>query len=429
MTKNRKRDLLFLIENEVQFESLRPLLVCIKKNKLASFDILVPSGGSSETVNLKDIYEGGAKIAKDNNFEIIRCTDGIIAPELVKNTKYQVLLAAYMYDWYYQNLDIKYRIMFPYASYYFNKPNWTIKQFIGQDYLADALLSHAVGTKPVTDIFTRTYIVPSLKLMDYKPKKKVSKKPVLFFAPSYNEIDFAKKFLSEIANIRKKYTVIMRGHHRVVHSDNGHISAQLYDQADEVYDMSKFSITDALGAADVVLSDNSAVIFDAIYCGVPVALFCEDPDSLSYRDIHTAQAKLVSSGDILWTNTPDKIIETIDATLDKSMLARQEVMRQKFFPIERQEPVQQWLDVLNIYIHDKLPEEYYFAKKYWIERFGKQAVELHMARHKLGEVNNLINQLNTNIELEKNPGVKIATKRLYEAWLRKFRKAKDDARQ
>ena len=52
-----------------------------------------------------------------------------------------------------------------------------------------------------------------------------------------------------------------------------------------------------------------------------------------------------------------------------------------------------------------------------------------MARHKLGEVNNLINQLNTNIELEKNPGVKIAAKRLYEAWLRKFRKAKDDARQ
>lgn len=69
MAKNRKRDLLFFIENEVQFESLRPLLVCIKKNKLASFDILVPNGGFSETVNLKDIYEGGAKIAKDNNFE------------------------------------------------------------------------------------------------------------------------------------------------------------------------------------------------------------------------------------------------------------------------------------------------------------------------------------------------------------------------
>ena len=68
MANNRKRDLLFFIENEVQFESLRPLLVYIKKNKLASFDILIPSGGSSEAVNLKDIYEGGAKIAKDNNF-------------------------------------------------------------------------------------------------------------------------------------------------------------------------------------------------------------------------------------------------------------------------------------------------------------------------------------------------------------------------
>ena len=45
MTKNRKRDLLFLIENEVQFESLRPLLVCIKKNKLSSFDNRLPSGG------------------------------------------------------------------------------------------------------------------------------------------------------------------------------------------------------------------------------------------------------------------------------------------------------------------------------------------------------------------------------------------------
>ena len=56
MANNRKRDLLFFIENEVQFESLRPLLVYIKKNKLVSFDILIPSGGSSEAVNLKVLF-------------------------------------------------------------------------------------------------------------------------------------------------------------------------------------------------------------------------------------------------------------------------------------------------------------------------------------------------------------------------------------
>ena len=275
MANNRKRDILFFVENEVQFESLRPLLLYIKKNTSIRFDILVPSGGSSKEVDLKAIYDAGAAMIKSDSFDVIRCTDGIIAPKQVKDTKYQLLLSAYMYDWHYQNLDIKYRIMFPYASYYFNKPNWTIKQFIDQDYLADALLSHATGTQSVTDIFTKTHIVPSLKLMDYKPKTKTPKKPVVFFAPSYNEIDFANKFLSVIDDVKNKYTVIMRGHHRAVNSkDNKNLSKQLYDQVDKVYDMDKFSIVDALEGADIVISDNSAVIFDAIYCGVPVALFC-----------------------------------------------------------------------------------------------------------------------------------------------------------
>ena len=423
MTKTRRRDVLFFVENEVQFESLFPLLADIKDNKLMSFDILVPSGGLSGSLSLKDIYDGGAAIIQRHGFDVIRCVDGIIAPELVKNTKYQVLLSAYMYDWHYQNLDVKYRIMFPYASYYFNKPNWTIKQFIEQDYLADALISHAVGTKPVTDIFTKTYVVPSLKLMNYKPKKKSSKKPVLFFAPSYNEVDFIKKFLDEIDNIKEKYKVIVRGHHRAVHSsdDNG-VLARLYERADKSYDMREFSIVDAFEVADVVVSDNSAVIFDAIYCNVPVALFCKNPDSSAYREIHTAQAKLVSSDDILWTDDASKLTKIIDATLDKTMLDRQSKVSQELFPIDNKNPVQQWVDVLNVYIGDELPAEYYFAKKYWIERFGKQAVDLHMTHSKLGDANRLINQLNARVELEANPGVKTATKRLGKAWMRKLRK-------
>lgn len=417
----RRKDILFHIENEVQFESIKPLLEYLRDYTKVSFDIVVPDDTSEGTKHNKKVHDGGARVANRYGFKVVRSLDAAVLPDVIVRTEYKILMSAYMYRWHYEHVQAKYRIMFPYASYYLNKPQWTIGKFIERDYTADALLSHAVGTQPVTDIFTKTYVVPSLKLMDYKKSTKKNKKPVLFFAPTYNEINFAAKILRNIDDIKKKYKVVMRGHHRVVHvDDNKDISARLYDQADEVYDMDQYSLTEALSYADVVISDNSAVIFDAIYCDIPVALFSEDLNSLGYKQIKTIQSKLVSSGDILWTDDPAGISNMIDKTLSKSMQAKQEKMRETLFPYRHDlDAVAKWMDVLQVYLDDDLPEEYVQSKRYYIQHRLAVEDQLTLTRQHIKHLDEQLLRKDQVIQQEENPGVAVATRRLVKAIVQK----------
>lgn len=426
--QKRKRDIFFHIETEAQFDSVKPLLVHLRDNTKINFDIVVPSASSEQTIVNEEVYEGGARALLKSGFSITRSVDGVVLPNDILDTKYKVLLSAYMYDSHYQNVNAKYRIMFPYASYYFNKPYWTVKQFINQDYLADALLSHAVGTKPVTDIFTKTYLVPSLKLMSFQKKSTQSKKPVLFFAPTYEEIDFAASFLNSIEEIKKKYTVIMRGHHRVSHvKNNKDISEKLYRNADKIYDVTEYSIVKPLEEADVVVSDNSAVIFDAIYCGVPVALFSQNPNSFHYMGINTSQSELVKNNDILWTSDPQQIHNVIDETLTAKMLKKQVKMHDRLFPEKPTDPVGQWMKVLSVYLGDDLPYEYSLAKQYWIENIQSQQENNQKMHAEIENLNLRLQHSDARLSNEQNPGVKTALKRFVKACLHKLRLTKRSA--
>ena len=429
MPKIRRRDILFHIENEVQFESLKPLIEHIRDNTNITFDIVVPDDTSANTAINKKVHDGGAKLIKAQGFAITRSIDGAEMPDKIVNTEYKVLLSAYMYRWHYDHIKARYRIMFPYASYYFNKPQWTISSFIERDFMADALLSHAIGTQEACNIFTKTYIVPSLKLMDYKKKRNKNSKPTLLFAPTYNEIDFAENFIDCVNILKSTYKIAMRGHHRVVNLDsNKDISQRLYEQADIIYDMSEHSLSDTLGEVDIVLSDNSATIFDAIYCSVPVVLFSDDTNSLKYRDIDTIQSKLVSSGDVLWTNNPREIKKITDKTLSEEYQKKQEKVREKLFPGGfNVNPVEHWMSVLNRYLNDAVSEEYRLAKRYDVEYRLSIADGLLGANNRIAELdaqvlsqNTVLNQKNQIIQNEISPGIKTSLKRLMKAVYRKI---------
>lgn len=418
--QTRNTDILFHIETAAQFESIEPLLTHIRDNAKLTFDVLVPTAEAGVPGSNREIYESAAGLIASHGFNVSRGIDEVVAPKEIQGTTYKLLLSAYIYEWHYKNLQAKYKIMFPYASYYFNKPNWTIEQFIQRDYMADALLSHASGTREVTDIFTKTFIVPSLKLMQYERKQTSGGKPVVFFAPTYNETSFALKFIEQINEIKKSYVVAMRAHHRTtkVKADED-ISEKIYTYADTIYDAQDTSLATALGEADVVVSDNSAVIFDAIYCGVPVTLFSEDSNSFRYRDINTEQSKLVRSGEILWTDNPKKLVENIGKTLETQMLEKQDRLRTSLFPQDGTNPVEQWMSVLSLYLEDKIPEDYLHAKKYWVEAMHGHSDMRDFNAAEIEKKQAEISSLQSSIHSEQNPGVITAARRLVKACLYK----------
>lgn len=430
MKKQRSKDILFFIENEVQFDSVKPLLMYLRDNTKISFDIVVPIDEDNKINSNIEIYNNGAIALENNGFSIFRGIDRIVVPEIIKNTSYKIQFSAYMYFWHYENLNVKYRIMFPYASYYFNKPNWTISQFIQQDYLADALISHAVGTKPVTDIFTKTYVLPPLKLTGYKKQIVKKDKPVILFAPTYNEIDFAIKILESIDDLKEKYTFIVRGHQKISQVDsNKEIIEKLYKKADKVYDIDEYSIAETFSNSDIVISDNSGVIFDAIYCKIPVVLFSRDNNSFKYKDINTKQHELVKNGVLFWTNNPRNLLNLIDKTLSDVVIKKQEEIRRLLFPIKKlKDPVKEWIDMINIYLNDEIPYEYFFVKKYWVQRISSRELNkrIESLNNQLINRDGQIKMLNNQIAFEKNPGIKILFKRIINSISLKYKIHKDD---
>lgn len=420
MPSKRKRDVLFHIENEVQFESLKPLLVHIRDKTRIAFDVVVPDAKSAENKVNKKMFDSAVSIIEKSGFKVLRSEDGYKLPKYITSTEYKLFLSAYMYRWHYQNINAKYRVMFPYAAYYFNKPKWTIDHFITDDYLADGLISHAIGTKPVTDIFVKTYIAPSLKLMDYKKKKRTSKKPTLFFAPTYNEIEFATNLLDTVDELKKKYKLIMRGHHRVDFlEDKKDISNQLYSKADKIYDMKKYSLIPPLQEADIVLTDNSAVMFDAMYCGVPVVLFSKDPNSFQYREINTVQSNFIKNKDVLWTDNSKELPKIVDKTLTATMKDKQIQLQKTLFPGSRAKPVEQWMDILNVYLNEELPEDYHLTKKYWNEKVLNQTIMCEDAGPVIKHLEHQLNEAKDRLYHEQNLGVKRSFKKLVKACIKR----------
>lgn len=350
------------IETEVQFDSIAPLLAHLRDKRKAPFDIVVPAdeGGVNE-----EIFDEAAKLIRKHGFSVNRQVT-----ETLKSSEYQILLSPYIYHWQYYEIKAKYFIQYTYGSYYFNKPNWNINRLLTEEYLADAVLSHAAGTQAAVDVVSKSYITPELRLSNFSRRiKDPSEKPTILFVPTYNDMDFATRLLEVIDELKEEYHILLRGHHRVVHVDeNKGKVAKLYDKADKVYDISEHTIKTPLEEADIVVSDNSSAFLEAISVGIPVALFSRDPNVFKYREINSVQYNLVQRGDILWTDDPQELPSIINKTLSKSMIEKQRKMSLGLFPDRFPDPIGRYMEVLDIYLNDKLPPEYRLVKKYWIER-------------------------------------------------------------
>ena len=386
-----KKDILFFIETEVQFYSLAPLLRHLHEKTKIAFDIIVPTDIDSENSN-KEIYDEAARLIKNDGYKVTRDFDD----ERIKKTEYKILISTYMYEDLYNKIKAKYRLQFAYSGHLFTKVNYILDRYINYDYVFDAVLLHPAYTQPIVDIFSKSYVVPNLKLTGFsKRKTSISKKPILLFAPTYNEMDFAVKFLKCIDEIKKDYYVIMHGHHRALHfGANKDYILQLYAKADKVYDIRNCSIKEPLEEADVLVSDNSSVLFDAIDVNIPVAIFSRNPNEFHYREINTIQYDLIQSGKILWTNDPRKLPEIIDKTLREDMVKKQGELKNKAFAGESVDPIEQWMEVVKIYLEDKLPYEYALTKKYWVERImglsdgiSSQQVQIHNLENQLVAAN------------------------------------------
>ena len=342
------------IQSEVQFFSLEPLLAELNK-KYSCVKIIIRDFEDNQQ-GYKEMASGVRKLIQGLGYRTNTTND-------IKNEKFDVCLAPYIDD----GVKAKCYLKFEYGTLNI-KPSLTYTPEVMERFHGFLCQS------TITSMLLRTYGItfPVDNLRFYNKKKQVQKnkkeKKKLLFAPTYNDQDEVLELKKMIEILKTKYFVIIKGHHGTDYlKENLEKKNILKELADEYYD-SSVSLSDLILDSDVCLFGNSSAIGEALYAGVPCAIFAKDLDCFKIGEMHTTQYQLVKNDIIPWINNAEEVLGIIKLAIsDKKYKKRQKKISSELFPEEYRTGVEGYLKAIEYFINDSVVGDYLILHDYAIE--------------------------------------------------------------
>lgn len=379
------------IQNFVQYYSVQALIDKLSENNI--IHIYVPTYKSNESYD--NMYNDVYSFLKDK-YTVYRTYD--------KKTRYKIVLEPDNMDPYFIfNYDYKIKYKYFVAS---SKPQLLYKPMVNLGF--DAILCHSTYEQELLSVYALTYLVGRLNYISFKKKTSTNKKTLLYL-PTYGVFNTTLDMIDELGKLKDKYNIIIKMHHGTSYLlEEDETRNKLYNAFDEVYD-SKTRIEEVLSKADVVLSDNSGAIFDALYNKIPVCIYSNNIEECSYNGIASLQYQLVQEKVIPYTNDVKKVSKIIEECLSSKIISLQNDKSDRLFPLKQSEYLKSNLEVINKFLNDDvnmdrikfhrvLAQKYatmYFESKITIEALNKRVEELSEENSKLkGEVKYLGEEVN-----------------------------------
>lgn len=332
------KNIAIVILNYTQYMSIKRGIEELKKRG-HNIDIYCPN--SNQTDGFKEMFDNTKKILSKCGYRVYRT---------IQNKKYKVLLEPYPS----MNINAEYKIRYRYGMIS-AKPNIVYNPY---NYLMyDAILSSGKYDSNFLSVFTKAYEVPSLKYYNFKKKNHNYDKKVLLYLPTYGECSSIDLIGDELSNLRKQYYVIVKIHHGTtfLKNEKDRIN-KLKNNVDEFYDCFK-DLQDLLSYVDIVLTDNSGAIFEALYTNTPVAVFCDDINKNKIGDFNTTQYELYKLGILPYTNNKNKIKEILQDALSLKMKRRQQLWSKENFCYSKTPDVD-FANLIEKYLNDNVDKIY-----------------------------------------------------------------------
>lgn len=386
-----------IIQNVLQYYSLRPFLRLVEEKNFWKNDIYI--------VDPQDTKTGFSEIMEELKSAVIK--DGFrIADEKNKAKKYKVCLSPYQ-----DMVDIQYDYL---ISYYYgslcSKPFTFGPEFKSKFH---GFLLHSNYDAEILSAYGKTYIVPRLPLCEIKPKKHSGKKRLLYL-PTYgkeSEIETVAKILPKI---KDEYEILIKSHHGTAHLKNevGR-KTDLEKIADYYYEPTK-STQELFEEADVVLSDNSGAIFDALYVKKPVCILSGNINN-DFIGISPLQKTLVEKGVIPYSNkaTATELRRILQESLSTKIIKIQAQESDCLFP-NKNTGAAEWVKVLKEYMNDNIDTDYIKLHDYLLTERATLEKELSAAKQEEERLSNIINDLTLQLNDYKNGKLYKMAKKIYE---------------
>ncbi len=142
-----------------------------------------------------------------------------------------------------------------------------------------------------------------------------SSKPTLLYAPTWGDLSSVREYIREIAALADEFNVMVKLHHNAVLLDK--VKKQLVGEHSQVHFFGENDVLlQLMSVADVVVSDYSGAIFDAILCERPVALLNSSKSALNSVKMDAFSLEYHRRSELGWQVNEPKLLR---ATLKQAL--------------------------------------------------------------------------------------------------------------
>ena len=396
----KKNDVAVTIQNLVQFYSIKPGIDELIKRTI-SVTIFVPINRDDSGIG--DLFDETYKVLKtfSNKYDIKR--------KVNKNTYYKVLIEPYPMDIYFK-FNFTYRIKFKY-SLLSAKPNLVYDPESNIYY--DLILCYSKYDADFLSVYAKTCIISPMKFVEFKKKQMNTKKPVLLYLPTYGDVSSIEDILDSLQKLKSAYYIIIKLHHGTSSLKN---EKERIDKvqlvADECVDHI-MPLSELLSKSDVVLSDNSGAIFEAIYTKIPVAIYSKNINKNKIGNLDTTQYKLVKQDFLPYTDDAKKISEILSLAMSKKYQKKLSIISNFLFK-RAPHPGEEFANIISEYLCDSIDYEYKAVHDILLNDFNNKKKYISDLEHDILNKNQQIEELN---KIASNNKVEIdeLKQRLFEA--------------
>ena len=343
------------IQNHVQFYSIKNVLDELIEDGVC-IDFYVPI--AKDDWGLTEMF--------DNIFIYLKKQGYNVRRKPLKR-KYKILLEPYPMEYYF-SFDYEYRLKYKY-SVISAKPFITYREC--DNFCYDAILCYSTYEANVLSIYSKTYVVGKPLYSKFKKIKSNIKKKTLLYLPTYGDLNSIMDLSKGLSTLKEKYYIITKAHHGTNYFNYESDKIEILKSSfDEFYD-STVSLAELLKKADVVLSDNSGSIFEALYTSTPVAVFSSNLEKCSLGTLKSYQNKLVEQKVLPYTDEIKEIPQILEKALSPEYIRKQHDIGEEIFPLKGKEGIKVFKNIVSNYLNDRIDIDNFKLHRMFFENYSK----------------------------------------------------------
>ena len=389
------RNVAVVIENNIQYESFKNAIdIMISQN--ITVDIFIPTQEINDGFNLmfNEFYEE----IKNCNYNIYRYKN---------DKKYEILFQPYLIP---QFEDLKHIYTIKYMYGLTTKPEFSLS--LETNYIFDAFLCYGKYDSECLKNYGITFQIGNIKYLHYKAiKNKHQKKLTILYLPTYGDYSSISLVSPELAKIKNDFNIVVKPHHGTEYLKN-ELEIKHREILKSHFDhilSSKTSLIELLNKSDIVITDQSGAIFDALCVKKPVIMYynkhLEDNKTIPLPIIYAKKGYFISFNDL----QEQSLTNLIHQALEPDQIAHQNELFSTLFYCANNETKHYFLKFIDYLENDFISNEYYEFHKLFKnkihELFDKQIVndnKMKQAMETIKQKDELIFNLNNQLSESKS---------------------------